>query len=76
MDSSEIYSKSVIKRLAIQAPIPFEAGRQAGIREVVEHINNSSSEHSLWNEATWSNQLCLVCPKYLWQAFLKEKGIK
>ena len=33
-----VYSRSVIKRLKVQAPIPFEAGRKAGIREVVEAI--------------------------------------
>ena len=38
--SDAAYSKSVIKRLKIQAPVPFEAGRRAGIREVVAYLKN------------------------------------
>ena len=32
------YSRSATKRLQAQAPIPFEAGRMAGIREVVDFM--------------------------------------
>ncbi|KKL62545.1 hypothetical protein LCGC14_2184110 [marine sediment metagenome] len=40
MEAKHFYSKSLTRRLTIQAPTPFEAGKQAGIREVVEWIRN------------------------------------
>ena len=57
-----VYSQSVIKRLKVQVPIPFEAGRRAGIKEVVEWIDKEDAIDRMMRER--------------WQAKLKEWGIK
>lgn len=83
-----LFSFLIIEAIAqTQAKISFKAGydkalaqlagmtkecKQIGRKEVVEFINGHSSSGAMWSEATRSNQICLICPKYLWQAKLKE----
>ena len=66
---------SMTKRLKVQAPIPFEAGRKAGIMEVVEWIRRTRIEG--YDQYDNENPIYLlhieVCQ---WQAKLKDWGIE
>ena len=56
MDAKErVYSQSLIKRLKIQSPIPFEAGRKAGIREVVDRYKKDNPGLYKKYQAYWNN---------------------
>ena len=50
---------------------PFKAGRQAGIREVVELLIKNSNQ-----TLTQAGLFQVVITTEEWQAFLKEKGIE
>ena len=70
-----VYSRSLIKRLKIQAPIPFEAGRKAGIREVVEFSDDICILHGDADARVRQGKVlrkgnCYEC----WKAQLKEWG--
>lgn len=62
-----VYSKSVTKRLAVQAPIPFEGGRKAGIREVVEEIDKRYHSY-MYQDATGKDAGVHFTPRE-WQEY-------
>jgi len=74
-----VYSESVTKRLSAQAPVPFGAGKKAGIKKVVEWITAHADRNFPTNDMRVPEECHVSTLEFYedeWQARLKKWGIK